>query len=277
MLEKIKYVNSLNETLEFGKDGLFVNENDLRNFAWSVTSKNDRISGFKKGIVSKTIPIVLKCDSEADGTALRNKVFEVFEKDVLMKQYGRLYIGDYYLKCYVTGTKKTNYLTDTNYMVISATVQTDVPDWIKESTIVFSVNVESDESDEKFLDFPFDFSFDFKNGLTQSQIVNSGLIASNFILTIFGYTQYPTLYIGDHEYGIDVIVEEGEHLTVDSINKTIILTKLNGERVNCFNKRNRDSYIFEKIPVGINTITSQSQQIQFNITLLEERSEPKWI
>lgn len=274
MLEKFTYTNSLGESLEFGKDCLFVNENDLRDFAWSITSKNDKISGFKKGIVSKTIPIILKCDSEADGLYLRNRLFEVFEKDVVTKKYGKIHIGDYYLRCYITGTKKTQYLVNMNYMVISATVQTDVPEWIKETTTIFNMNT---KPVEEYLDYPYDFSHDYKNSLISYQVTNGSLTPSNFIITIFGYVQSPTLYIGEHEYTVNVTVDVDEYLTIDSINKTIILTKWNGEQVNCFNSRNKDSYIFEKIPVGTNYITAPSEKINFNITLLEERSEPKWI
>lgn len=278
MLERFTYTNSLGEVLEFGKDCLFVNENDLRDFAWNITSKNDKISSFKKGIVQKTIPIILKCASEDEGLYLRNKLFEVFEKDVLTRKYGKIHIGDYYLRCYITGTKKTEYLVNKNYMVISATVRTDVPEWIKETTTAFNVsNNKKTRNIERHLDYPYDFPHDYKNSLASYQVTNSGLVASNFILTIFGYVQQPTLYINGHEYTVNVVVDDNEYLTIDSINKTIILTKANGEQVNCFNKRNKDSYIFEKIPVGTNVITSQSQRFRFNVTLLEERSEPKWI
>ena len=105
MLEKFQYTNSVNETLEFGKGCLFVNKNDLRDFAWKITSKNDRISGFKKGIVKKTVPVILKCSSESEGIELRNKMFEVFEKDVLANKHGKIQIGDYYLRCFITGSK----------------------------------------------------------------------------------------------------------------------------------------------------------------------------
>lgn len=274
MLEKITYKNSLNETLEFGRDCLFVKQNDLHDFAWNVTSKNDKISNFKKGVVSKTIPIILKCDSEAEGLALRNRLFEVFEKDVLTKKYGRIYIGDYYLQCYITGTKKTQYLINNNYMVISATVKTDIPEWIKETTTSYGV---STKSTDDYLDYPYDFPHDFGNTLTNTTVRNDSLMASSFIITIYGHVQNPTLYIREHEYTVNVLVDAGEYLTINSVNKTIILTKSNGEQVNCFNSRNKDSYIFEKIPVGTSVVTSPNQQIYFDLTLLEERSEPKWI
>ena len=274
MLEKFTYTNSLNEKLEFGKDCLFVNENDLRNFAWSVTSKNDKISSFKKGIVKKTIPVILKCNSESEGLSMRNRLFEVFEKDILAMQYGKIHIGDYYLRCYITGSTKTQYLVNMNHMVVSLTVQTDLPEWIKETTTVFNMN---SKSTEDHLDYQDDYPYDYKNGYINTTITNTGLVACNFILTIFGGVQFPELYIGGHKYMVNVAIPTGFYLTIDSINKTIIMTSSDGTQTNYFKKRHKDSYIFEKIPVGTSVVISPNQEISFNITLLEERSEPKWI
>ena len=272
MLERFKYTNSFNETLDFGSDNLFVNENDLRDFAWDITSKNNKISSFKKGIVSKTIPVILKCNTETEGVELRNRLFEVFEKDVLAKQHGKIHIGDYYLKCYITGSKKTEYLNHMSYMLVSLTVQTDCPEWIKETTTTHGVY---DENSNEFLDYAHDFPYDFKNEFGKSRFVNPSFTASNFIMVIDGAISNPRLFIGGHEYSVDVTVAQGEYLTIDSSNKTIVLTKENGEKVNCFKNRNRDSYIFEKIQPGSNEITS-AKQIKFTLTLLDERSEPKW-
>lgn len=273
MLEKLKYVNHINEILEFGEGSLFVNSNDLRDFAWDITSKNDRISGFKKGIVKKTIPIILKCNSEKEGIKLRNQIFEVFEKDILAKKHGKFFIGDYYLRCFVTGSEKKEYLFNNEYMRLSLTVQTDFPQWVKEMTTVYSAN---SESTEDFLDFSYDFPFDFKSNIVSSEIINTSFIPSDFVINIFGYILNPTLYIAGHEYTVNVEVDTGDYLTINSVNKTIVLNKFNGERINCFNKRNWDSYIFKKIPAGTSIITSPNNQIYFDVTLFEERSEPKW-
>ncbi len=272
MLEQFTYTNSFNETLDFGKNGLFVNENDLRDFAWGITSKNNKISGFKKGIVSKTIPVVLNCTSEAEGVILRNKLFEVFEKDVLSKQHGKLHIGDYYLRCFITGSSKSSYLMHKSCMVVSLTVQTDYPEWIKETTTTYQL---LDKNDAGFLDFPIDFKYDYKNQYTNTSITNESFLPSNFILVIEGHVNNPTLYINNHKYSVNVTVGTGENLTIDSVNKTITLNK-SGELLNCFNDRSRDSYIFEKIPTGTSVIASPGEQIKFTLTLLEERSEPKW-
>ena len=77
-------------------------------------------------------------------------------------------------------------------------------------------------------------------------------------------------------YQVDCEVGEGEYLTVDSTTKKIFVTKNDGTIVNCFNSRNKNSYIFEKIPSGNNAVT-WSGEYGFDVILMEERSEPKWI
>ena len=137
MIEQIKYINHLNEVIEFGKNGTFINYNTLRDYSWDITSANNKIASFKKGIVSKTIPVIIKCHSEEEGIEIRNRLFEVFEKDVLAKKNGRIIVGDYYLKCFITGSKKTKYLLDKGYMELSLTMKSDYPAWIKESYSIY--------------------------------------------------------------------------------------------------------------------------------------------
>lgn len=273
MLEQLKYTNHKNETLEFGKGKLFVNENDLHNFKWTVISKNDRISGFKKGIVTKTIPIILKCDSIEEGIKLRNRLFEVCEKDVLAVKHGRLVIGDYYLKCYVTESKKTDYLIHNGYMKITAKISTDFPYWVKETTHTFGYGVGQVGTN---LDFNRDFPSDYSSNLLGKQLNNTGFVPTNFRMVIYGACETPGITVGGHLYEVAASVAANEYLTIDSINKTIVLTHTDGTKENCFNLRNRDSYIFEKMPVGSSNV-AVNNDFKFDIVLLEERSEPKWI
>ena len=273
MLERFSYTNHVGEVLEFGTHPLFVNENDLRNFEWSVSNKNDKISGFKKGVVAKTIPIIIKCENDSEGYEVRNRIFEVFEKDVIAQKYGRINIGDYYLKCYATGSSKSSYLISKGLMMLKLKIQTDAPEWVKETTLNFR---QDSGGDSEFLDFAVGFPFDFKNSLALKEVNNQNFVPSNFRMTIYGRTANPSIYIGGHEYAVNVDVEAGEYLTIDSVEKTVVLTKYNGQKINCFNNRNKDSYIFEKIPSGSSIVTFGQSTQAFDLTLLEERSEPKW-
>ena len=275
MLEQIKYVNHIGETLEFGTFPLFVNQSDLRDFAWEITSKNDKIASFRKGIVTKKLPVIVKCETEAEGLAIRDNIFEVAERDVLAMKHGTLMVGDYYLKCYITGSKKNDYLTNGSYMVLELTVQTDFPQWVKETTTPYGLTADGESA---FLDYPIQYLHDYMNVQVNGYINNTNFVASNFRMVIHGEIINPTIHIGGHMYNVDVEVGAEERLIIDSVEKNIVLVDKNGKVLkNCFNLRNRESYIFEKIPVGESLFICQNPYIRFDITLLDERSEPKWI
>lgn len=273
MIERFLYKNHLGETIEFGKNGFFANKNDLRDWNYSVNSKNERITSMKKGIVKKTIPIQIACLTDQEGIAARNKLFEIMEKDVLSGQHGRFIVGDYYLKCFVTQSKKTEYLRNKRTMNVSLTINTDFPLWTKETMTAFNYR---QGSTGKNLDFNNDFPFDYTSNLIGKEIVNTNFVPSNFRMRIYGPIINPKVTIGGHEYEVTKELQANEYLAIDSTEKTIKLTHTDGSIENCFNLRNRDSYIFEKIPVGTSNVAA-SGNFKFDVTILDERGEPLWI
>ena len=110
-----------------------------------------------------------------------------------------------------------------------------------------------------------------KNG----QIVVEGFGSSKLRLKIYGEAENPSINIAGHIYAVNGRIQTGESLLIDSITKTIVLTTATGTKVNWFDKRNRESYIFEPIPSGINSV-SYNGTFGFDVTIVEERSEPKW-
>lgn len=273
MLEQLKYKNHRNEVFEFGKDGIFVDTNELHDYEWSVTQKNNKVSALERTMRTLKLPIVIMCDTEEAGIAARNKLHEVVEKDVLAMQHGRIIIGDYYFRCFVTKSLKKEYLLSKRYMRAELSLTSDYPYWVKETTIPFGIVTEKEESD--FLDYSFDYPVDFTTKLQSTQLDNPGFVGSNFRLIVYGACNNPTIAIGGHVYCVNCTVEDGEFLTVDSSSKKIYLTSKTGYVTNKFNNRNRDSYIFEKIPAGTNAV-AWNGDFGFDVILLEERSEPKW-
>ena len=137
MLEQLKYKNHLNEVFEFGKDGIFVDTSDLHDYEWKVTSKNNRISAFDYSVSKRTLPVIIICKTEEDGIAARNRLLEVTEKDIIAMQHGRIIIGDYYFRCFVTKSQKKDYLTNKRYIRMTLTLTSDFPYWVKETTSTF--------------------------------------------------------------------------------------------------------------------------------------------
>lgn len=278
MMEQIKFINHLNEVMEWGKNGIYVNYNNLHDYSWNFTSNNSRISSFSKGIVKKTIPLIICCESKEHGIELRNRLLEIAEKDILAREHGKIVIGDYYLKCFITGSKKEEYLIDKGYMVVSLTIATDYPQWVKESETCFriSMNTSTGEEDAKHnFDYSYDFAHDYTSEMHGKLLMNTGFVGTNFRLIIHGAAINPKIYIAGHLYEVTCNFLKNEYLTIDSMAKTIVLTKSDGTKVNLFNKRNRESYVFEKIQPGENSIIWDGD-FGFDVILLEERSEPKW-
>lgn len=273
MLEQLKYKNHLGEVFEFGKDGIFVDTNDLHDYEWTVTEKNNRVSSLDYSISNRKLPVIIICETESQGIAARNKLHEVVEKDVLAMQHGRVIVGDYYFRCFVTKSEKKDYLYTKRYMSVTMTLTSDFPYWVKETTASFSTNGSTGGS---FLDYGFDYPVDFKTDVQSTQLNNTGFMPSNFRLIVYGACSNPVVYIAGHQYKVNCTVASGEYLTVDSSAKKIYITSKTGAVTNVFNSRNRDSYIFEKIPAGSSDV-SWGGNFSFDIVLLEERSEPKWI
>lgn len=270
MMEQIKYINHLNEELVFGNDGMYVNENDLRDFSWSVVSENNRISGFNKGITKKKLPVIIKADS--NGQKLKNRLFEIAEKDVLTCNPGKIVIGDYYLKCYVIGSKKKEYLLKNEYYKNELSISTDQPEWRKEITTTFNYGVKSLGTN---LDYNNDFAMDYTSNLIGESLNNNSLIPTNFVMRIYGVVSNPQITIRGHVYEVNAEIGKNEYLVIDSLEKTIKLIHTDGSEENCFKNRSKEFYVFEKIPVGINTVAANGEY-KFDITILEERGEPKW-
>lgn len=272
MLEQLTYKNHMNEVFEFGKDGIFVNTNELHDYEWDVTKKGSRISSLDYKISKRKLPVVIICETDEQGTAARNRLFEVMEKDALAMQYGKIIIGDYYLRCFITKSQKKKYLNTKRYMSLTLTVTTDYPYWVKETKHIFR---STGNVDGKNLDYSYDYPFDYFPAVTNGELNNTNFVASNFRMVIYGACTNPAVYVSGHKYTVNCTVAANEYLTIDSVAKTIYLTANDGTTTNVFSKRDRDSYIFEKIPAGINTVAWDGE-FAVDITLLEERSEPKW-
>lgn len=273
MLEQLKYKNHMNEVFEFGKDGIFVDMSDLHDYEWTVTKKGNRIAALDYTITKKKLPVIIICNTEEKGIAARNRLMEIAEKDALALQHGRIIIGDYYFRCFVTKSEKEDYLFTKRHMIVTLTLTTDFPYWVKETTTPYGI-VE-DQGDSEFLDYNMDFPIDYFSDVASKQVVNTNFVASNFRLIIYGPCVNPSVSIAGHIYQVNCTVGSNEFLTIDSSTKKIFLTANDGTVTNKFNDRYRASYIFEKIPTGSNVV-AWNGDFAFDVILLEERSEPKW-
>ena len=105
---------------------------------------------------------------------------------------------------------------------------------------------------------------------------NENFIESDAIIRIFGFCVNPLVTINDNIYQIDVSLEVGEYLEIDTEKSTIFKYTIYGDKVNCFNNRNKKYDVFKKIPSGTVNVSANGE-FKVDIILYEKRGEPKWI
>jgi hypothetical protein len=276
MLDRFIFENHLGQRFDGLANGVYLNSSELRDYAWNYEAINNRISRFYRSIRSRKIPLIVKCNSLQNATQVKNKLLELAEADVYALLPGKVYINGYYTTGYITASTKKDYLINPQYCRIELTLTSAEPAWYTEKTHVFSTKADSTSIIGAGADYPYDYPYDYAVFIKNKQIVCDSVVSNKFKIRIYGEATDPTITIADHQYMVNGMIKAGESLLIDGLNKTITLTTAQGNQINWFNKRNRASYIFEPIQPGINDVRYNGS-FNFDLTIVEERSEPKWI
>ena len=266
------YENHLGQRFE--EDCVYLNYSDLRDYSWSCDTMNSRISRFYRSITERKLPLVIVGKTGDEATAIKNKLFEIAEADIMAMIPGKIYSGEYYTQGYITASAKSKYLINKRFSKIDLTLTSDNPVWYREHFYRFMPTPSVDVGEG--FDYPFGYPYDYATKSKTTQYIECNSISGNeFRLTVYGSVSNPSIKIGGHEYSITGTIGNGETLTIDSLSRKITLTSQLGQELNWFDRRNRDSYIFESIPVGYHEV-SWDGSFGFDLTVIEKRSEPRW-
>lgn len=269
MLDKMTYISSANKRIEFGVGNILINTNDVRDYKWKYSQNFKQIFSFQKETVTKTIPVLIYGDDVAE---VANNLFNIIEYDLLTKQYGKLYIGDYYMNGYFIASAKNSY-TVRGVLKFDLTFVSDNPFWIREKLYRYRPNVPrpSDEYSDNLIR---------RDGGVY--IINSGLVSENMEIVFYsgwgGSWVNPQITIGGHLYKVNVTLSPiSENIILNTADKTIVAkNKVTGATENLFKYRDKTSYIFQKVPSGLQELTNLPNDFAIDIKIIEERSEPKW-
>lgn len=229
-----------------------------------------RVADFSKDAAVYDTELILT-GSELKRRAIINALHDDFESDIRKKKTGRIIWGDYYIDCFInfSDTQPTEYLTQTlNKIQIYA----PYPFWVQD----FKVELfPAEETQSTFLDFPFDFMFDFTAPVIGEAMVKSDFpFDSEFEMVIFGPAVNPRVTINGYSYVLYATIPQGAYVVIDSRNHTVMQFNTDGTKSNIFNLRNKTDSIFKKIPGG-NLNISWDASFGVNITVYRERSEPR--
>lgn len=279
MLENFIFENHLGQRFEGLANGVYLNSNDLRDYHWSYDTVNSRISRFYRNTTDRKLPLTVICKTDAEALKVKNRLMEIAEVDIEAMLPGKIIVGDYYTKGYITASVKRNYAIKKRFCRIELTLTSEDPVWYREETYSFFYNGKSvtpGGSSVTGTDYPWEYKWDYSPPPSVNRIVCNSVRDNAFIMKIYGEITNPTVTIGGHMYSVNGTVKAGETLQIDSLTKTITLTKATGEKENWFDLRNRESYIFEPIPPGQHLVVKNGI-FGVDLTVIEKRSEPKWI
>lgn len=238
----------------------------------NVNANRKKLERFYRTGISKKITLQIYADTKAEFDGIMDRLNEITDTDIIEQKPGKLWVGDYYLECYITELDPKDY-DDIFYTVdVDATIEAFTPYWVNKSTHTFhSYGITSNYNKR----YPGRYPYRYANGLTSNYLINPNYTPSNFQMIIYGPVVNPQVTVGNNTYLVNIVLEEGEYLLIDSRNKTITKFLKNGEKVNAYHNRKKGKEFFEKIRTG-RQMVQWTGKFDFDITIIEERSAPKW-
>lgn len=269
----VTYISSAGNTFQLHtKEGVVHKRLPYRSWSWKprVTELDQgvRVAGFTRDAGQYKSELLFFGPKE-EQAELVNDLHDNFEGDTRRNRPGRLIVEDQYLECFVISVDaryKDGCTTD------SIQIYAPYPFWRQEQVISLAPSTEHTSG---FLDFPFDFPFDFTAPTTGHRIVKSDFpFDSEYKMVIYGLAVNPRIVVNGYAYVLYSTVPAGAYVIIDSRAKTIMMYNTDGTNTNLFNFRNKTNSIFRKIPAG-NLEISWDSSYGVDLTIYRERSEPK--
>lgn len=271
----IRYINSEGKEYKFYDARVRATSGNFHKHAWTPeTSKRkigEIVQGFEKDAAEYEITFTVRGALEDRKTFL-DEMQDAFETDVLLERPGRIYFGDYYIDGFVTSSETKTSDIAVYYSQNKVKLYCPRPIWTKENPYTF-YSYGASSSDNKR--YPGRYPCRYANGMNNTYIQNPHFTDVNFTLVIYGPVANPQVIIGDKSYLVNIVLEQGERLEIDSRTRTVTKVSKNGEKVNAFHNREKGKTFFKKIPPGRQKVV-WSGKFDWDLVIYEERSEPRW-
>lgn len=267
----IRYENHAGESMYLNRDGVVADITDVLEWSLDVDDTYGIIRSMTRSVGSRKMKVVTY------STDARKRLYEIPAADVSAMRPGRLYVGEWYLLCYVTSSAVNGWWYRNGVASYDVDVTVVDPLWSKEIEYEFSMTSIGGVG----LDFPYDFPHDFGFSNVVTSIDNHEGAPADAILRFYGPADECRVIIAGNEYYVGEPLESGEYVTINTYEKTVKLTRINGEVEDVFSSvrgeyfQGSGSYVFEKIPSGLSNVTMGGGS-DVDIILTMHRDEPDY-
>lgn len=275
MKTQIKYIASSGNVYDLTTKDILHRTANYYDWSWKADGAKrqygQRVSRFSRD------PATYEADLIFHGkpTELRRTIQALhndFENDMRRMTPGRLVWGDYYIDAYINGSAVDN-ISYWSWISNKIQILAPYPFWIKEEKVVLT---NASETTGGYLDYPYDYNYDYTAPEIGKKVVPSDSpFTSEFKMVIYGLAVNPRIVINGYPYILYATIPSGAYVIVDSKQRTIMLCKRNGQKMNIFDFRNKSDSIFEKIPAG-NLDIVWDATFGVDLTIFREKSEPEF-
>lgn len=271
----LQYVASSGNTYNLKGDGLRSKEANYHRWSWGFEGTElqfgQRVAALRRDPLVYETRIILDGSLDERKTLLEN-LHEDFELDARNLKPGRIIWGDYYIEAYV---RESSTFPDSNNVWTDNDIELycPYPFWIKEKTMIFRPQEEAEGY--SWLEYAFDYRYDFFPGQAGTARWQTKIPwESEFKMVMYGAANNPRVAVNGYPYQVNDELAANEYLIIDSRKNTVTKYLANGTTLNIFDKRDKAQSIFQPIPGGT-LILTWSGSFGFDLTLYEERSEPR--
>lgn len=313
MLISFIFKNHKGVEFRFGEGCVFANRHDLYDYTWEPTMVGNRVGRLERGNGTHTIPLILISYSADEVDAAIDRLVDLAESDVAAGESGSVIINGYTYRCYITAVKHDGWLPKKGYCRVTLTVQPDGGYWTKElpaqpfnsetSALVLEGDDDLTQPLKQYAN-PTIGEPDYSCYIYGSEDAQSGQATKSYTfaegnehrqvevqtackmrLSIYGavtLTNGISITIGNQTYsfggaGCPVTIGNGEKLILDQARQTIEKEDANGVRTNAFGAWMTfdDNDLFAPLEAGVHEVVWSG--FSFYLTLIEERSSPRWL
>lgn len=269
----VTYISSAGNTYQLHtKDGVLHKRLPYRSWSWKPRGTDlehgVRVAGFNRAAAQYKAELLLYGAKEEQEELVDN-LHDDFEGDMRRVIAGRLIVNGYTLDCFIISVDaryKNGVTTDT------IQIYAPYPYWTQEQNVTLEA---SEATGSGFLDFPYDFAYDFTAPVMGRKVVASDFpFDSEFRMVIYGQAVTPRIVINGYAHTLYATIPAGAYVVIDSRKKSVMMYNTDGTQTDLFNFRNKTQSIFRKIPKG-NLEIAWNSSYGVDLTIYRERSEPK--
>ena len=255
-----------------------LNIDNLYDIDRDFTRKNGRITSFNNGTSEKSVELDVLSIKDISWKNAYEEMQNIFNTDTYAQKPGKLYVGEYYLECFIYAILPKSINLTHPYVTCTLRIISNDFIWLKPTRYTY-LSSDATPGSHHTKRYPYMYPFRYQARVGVGTMFNPVSFSSHFQMIFYGLVKNPVVVINDHVYGVDTEVSENEYLIIDysgEHKREIKLHKRDGNIEDKFNDRNRQSGVFTKIEPGKSTV-QWSGNFTFDIIVYEERSQPKWI